>query len=366
MVNKMKKIALFGIIMLLLMSSALATQDYELRYVQRFDIDYTVRDDMQYDDEPYGIAADEEFIYYGLINNTNGYWLEGFLRFDKNNGEFADELLLGEQLEDNASRHYAILDIAYYQGKYYSNWWNDWTPYQGFIRVHDEEFNLLEQNNYTGTGVPTQLAQGYAAQISVNNDVIYILEYLKNVVHKIDIETYDYLGNITLEGVVDHYYSGTAYSNYTSDMCVIDDKIISFWGLTSNLSINDLETGAFIGETSVPAEIENASSLVLKGLGCTQNMVYVALSVNDDYDGDEGKVIHQYVYVPINPSSSSGSKTSYAVDNEGNIVGVAQGNNYLPLDNKEAPFLSLTGGEGFDAKAWFSNLIANIKGWFVK
>ena len=35
-------------------------------------------------------------------------------------------------------------------------------------------------------------------------------------------------------------------------------------------------------------------------------------------------------------------------------------------DSASAPFLSVGGGSSFDFKAWFSNLFADIKAWFVK
>lgn len=70
----------------------------------------------------------------------------------------------------------------------------------------------------------------------------------------------------------------------------------------------------------------------------------------------------------VYPSSSSSSGTRYLVDADGNIVGVSQNGGVVQslVPENKAPFLSLAGGDSFDVKAWFGNLIANIKGWFVK
>jgi hypothetical protein len=68
------------------------------------------------------------------------------------------------------------------------------------------------------------------------------------------------------------------------------------------------------------------------------------------------------------PSSSGGSGTSYAVDASGNVVGVYQGTTLVQSTQTEqkGTFLSLTGGEPFDLKTWWNNLVTTIKGWFTQ
>ena len=66
------------------------------------------------------------------------------------------------------------------------------------------------------------------------------------------------------------------------------------------------------------------------------------------------------------PSSSS-SGTRYAVDADGNVVGVYQGTTLVhtaTVPEPEGTFLSITGGEAFDIKAWWNDLMSTIRGWF--
>jgi hypothetical protein len=71
----------------------------------------------------------------------------------------------------------------------------------------------------------------------------------------------------------------------------------------------------------------------------------------------------------VQESSSSGSRTRYAVDAGGNVVGVYQGSTLIqsiPVAEEKGTFLSLGGGESFDIKAWATGLWTTIKGWFVQ
>jgi hypothetical protein len=89
-------------------------------------------------------------------------------------------------------------------------------------------------------------------------------------------------------------------------------------------------------------------------------------SCGDVYAGDFSEfAVQECVY----PSSSSSSGTRYLVDADGNIKGVSQNGGVVQMlddDKDAAPFLSIGGGSGFDIKAWFSNLFADLKALFVK
>jgi hypothetical protein len=68
-------------------------------------------------------------------------------------------------------------------------------------------------------------------------------------------------------------------------------------------------------------------------------------------------------------SSGRSSGTRYAVNAAGEVVGIQQGNAFQQLPQQaqdRGTFLSLTGGESFDVKAWATDLWTTVKGWFVQ
>jgi hypothetical protein len=209
--------------------------------------------------------------------------------------------------------------------------------------------------------------------------------------------------NITLDEW--HHYLVTFTRTGTSDSMefFVDGNSIGTGPESGSLNINWNTGGMTVGDWDYPTidgffhgtldafqvydRVLNASEITELSTPCTPNWVcdgyeacvepalnascnsvYDSNACGQSYTGDYSEFsVDLCVYEVNETSSSSGSGTRYLVDADGNIVGVQQNNQVQLLEEpSKGTFLSLTGGEGFDIKAWYNDLVATIKGWFVQ